>query len=88
MWIRVLIFLALLASSLFLNWWITTSIVLVYLFLFNAYEVIFFGLVLDSLYATSVPVFFGIEFIFTILFSTLFVLTYFLKKKLIYYPAM
>lgn len=79
---------ALLSSIFFLHWWITITIVLVYLFLFNSYEVIFFGLVADSLYATPIAGFFGIEFLFTILFSILFIIAYFLKKKLIYYPAM
>lgn len=79
---------ALLSSILFLHWGITIAIALVYLFLFNAYEVIFFGLIADSLYATSIAGFFGIEFIFTILFSLFFIIIYFLKKKLIYYPAM
>lgn len=72
-------------SLLFLPWWITVIVAIAFLFFFNAYEVLLWGLLGDFLYSTQIPDFFNIEFLFTIIFFLFFVGAFFLKKRLIIY---
>lgn len=72
-------------SLLFLPWWFTVIVAIGFLFMFNAYEILFWGLFGDFLYSAQVVNFFNTEFIFTIIFLLLFIGAYFLKKRLIIY---
>jgi len=87
MWIRILLNGILAGSILFLPWWTTVLMVAAFLFVFDAYEVLAWGIVADSLYAVPTEAFFGIEFFTTIIFTVLFVVITLLKKRLIFYTA-
>lgn len=72
-------------SVLFLPWWITAIIAISFLFKFTAYEIILWGVFADMLYSASAPSFYNIEFLFTISAIVIFVLAYFIKKRLMFY---
>ena len=61
------------ASILFLPWWISIVLAFSLLLLYSAYEVLFWGLIMDMFYSAPIGVFFGIELVFTILFVLLFI---------------
>jgi len=77
-----------LSSILFLPWWFSILFALVLLFGFEAVEVLGWGLLIDILYGTPLTFFFNFTFIFTLLFLLLFLSTYYLKKRLVFYPAL
>lgn len=85
MTLRIIFNLLIFTSILFLPWWFTVIIAISFLFMFTSYEVILLGLFADILYSSSVPSFFNIEFLFTIVFIILFIIVYFVKNKLIFY---
>ncbi len=72
-------------SVLFLPWWITIIFAIGFLFMFNAYEIMLWGILADLLYGAPVESFYKIQFLFTIGFMLFFVASYFLKKKLMFY---
>lgn len=86
-YLRIIINALLFSSILFFPWWITLFIAVAFLFMFEAYEVLLWGLFGDLLYGAPVAGFLNIEFLFTLLFILLFIGVYFLKKKLILYNA-
>ena len=71
----------------FLPWWITTIIAIGFLFKFKAYEVIFWGVFADILYSSAVINFLNIQFLFTMTFILLFMIMYFIKKRLMFYST-
>lgn len=73
------------ASVLFLPWWVTVIVAVVFLFKFTAYEIMLWGVFADVLYSASVPSFYNIEFLFTIGAIVIFVLAYFIKRRLMFY---
>lgn len=86
MTLKIIFNLSIFASILFLPWWLTVIIAISFLFMFTSYEVILWGLFADILYSSPVLSFFNIEFLFTIVFIMLFIVVYFIKNKLIFYP--
>jgi hypothetical protein len=82
---RVIFNILMLGSILFLPWWVTAIIAVGFLFKFKAYEVILWGVFADILYSSPAPSFYNIEFLFTIGAVVFFVLTYFIKKRLMFY---
>lgn len=84
-YIRILLNLFLFFSILFLPWWFTLFAAVAFLFIFEAYEVLLWGLFADVLYSTPVPAYFNIEFLFTLLFFILFIGIHYIKKRLRFY---
>ena len=67
-------------------WWLTWCLAIGLLFYYpNYFEIIFLGIFYDSLYGIAIPEFWNIKYIFTISSIILFILAFFLKKKLIIY---
>lgn len=66
-------------------WWITAIIAVGFLSKFMAYEIIFWAIFADVLYSASVIDFYNIQFLFTIGAVVMFILAYFIKKKLMFY---
>ena len=85
--LRILMNVALLASILFLPWWFTVLLAMVHIFMFQAYEIIAWGFVLDTLYGTPVALYYNIEFFSTLLFTTFVILVIPLKHRLIFYRS-
>ena len=83
--LRIILNVLMFGSVLFFPWWFTIIIAICFLFAFNAYEVLFWGLLADILYGVSTTNFFGIRFIFTIIFTLFFIGARILKKRLAYY---
>ncbi len=76
---RILIDIFIFLSILFFPWWITVILVIWGVFLFdNFYEALLAGLLIDLLYGTRTEEFFGIWFVFFIIFLSI----YFLAGKL------
>jgi hypothetical protein len=67
-------------------WWMTWCLAIVLLFYFSSYyEIILWGIIYDALYGMALPEFWNIRYIFTISSIVLFIMAYFLRKKLIIY---
>jgi hypothetical protein len=67
-------------------WWLTWCLAIALLFYFPSYyEIILWGVIYDALYASALPEFWDIRYIFTISSIILFCISYVLKKKLIAY---
>ncbi len=67
-------------------WWLTWCLAIGLLFYYpNYFEIIFLGIFYDALYGVAIPEFWNIEYIFTISSIILFILAFFLKKRLIIY---
>jgi hypothetical protein len=68
------------------QWWIVWPLIIVFLFIFPTYyEIIFWGVMYDALYGLSVPQFWNIPFVFSILSIVLFILSQLLRKLLLAY---
>lgn len=80
-------FVLLLESLLFFPWWLSLFVALLYLIIFEAYEVIALGLFADSLFSVSMSPFFGFLYVYTVLFIILLVVTTKLKKYIIFYQT-
>lgn len=78
---------AFLLSPFIFPWWVSVAIAILFLFLVQPHiiEVLLGGIFLDALHGASVPGFYGIEFVFTILFLIFFALALFLKRYLVFY---
>lgn len=85
LYLRVIFNILMLMSVLFLPWWVTAIIAVGFLYKFRAYEIILWGVFADVLYSSSVISFYNIEFVFTIGAIVFFILSYFIKKKLMFY---
>ena len=67
-------------------WWLTWCAAIILLFYFPIYyEIILWGVMYDALYGTALPEFWNIRYIFTIAGITLFLISFFLRKRLIVY---
>ncbi|NDB58580.1 hypothetical protein EB001_09055 [bacterium] len=67
-------------------WWLTWSLLILFLFYFPNYlEIIFFGIMYDQLYGLPIQEFWNIKFIFTISSIILFTISTSLRKILIVY---
>ncbi len=67
-------------------WWITWLLAIILLFYIpNYYEIIAWGIVYDALYGAKLPMFYNIKYIFTIFSITIFLISFYLRKRLIIY---
>lgn len=82
---RLLLNIMLLISVLFFTWWISVLVGLLLLFRRNAFEVVFWGFLMDVLYGVSLPAFWGFPLVMTSLFFVLYLVSVVLKQRLIFY---
>lgn len=64
---------------------IVISLFLLYFFE-DFYEIIFVGMIIDALYGKPIVVLYDFSHPMTFIFTTLFVASFFIKKKLKFYP--
>ena len=84
--IRIISGIIMLILILFSYWWLVCILAILLLFYFNNYyEIILWGIIYDSLYGISIPAFWNIDIIFTIMCILLFSISLFLKRYLIIY---
>lgn len=79
---------ALAGSILFLPWWSTVLFAVATLLVFQAYEIIVWGFVADTLYGAPVALYYNIEFLFTLFFVVLVIIAVPLKHRLIFYRSL
>lgn len=79
---------ALAGSILFLPWWFTILLAVIIIFMFQAYEIIVWGFVADTLYGIPIAAYYNIEFLFTLFFVALVILVVPLKRRLIFYRSL
>lgn len=75
----------LLVSVLFFPWWLTIAFALLLVVSVRAYEILFWGFLLDVLYAAKLPDFFGIPILFTLCFGFIFIAVELIKPGLVFY---
>ncbi len=86
--IRSIFGLIILISILFGPWWLTWVLAILLLFYYPVYyEIIAWGIIYDSLYGVSLPEFWNIKYIFTIFSIVIFIISLFIKKRLIVYES-
>ncbi len=86
--LRIAAALVMIASMIWGFWWLTWSLAIVFLLIFPAYyEILFWGVAYDSLYAVSLQQFWGATFVFTLAGLVLFVLGAALRKFLFAYDS-
>ena len=59
-----------------------------HIFMFQAYEIIVWGFVADTLYGAPVALYYNIEFLFTLFFVVLVIIAVPLKRRLIFYRSL
>jgi hypothetical protein len=85
---RVITDIALFISLFIFPWWFVVVLAVIALFFFNSYyEVIFLGVIIDSLYNAPIARFHGFEFVVTIAMVLLYILAEVLKRRLRFYNA-
>lgn len=83
---RILADLAICIALLVFPWWVGFVLACIAFFLFeDFYEVILFGLIIDSLYQISIARYFHFELFFTAFAIVLFIAGFYIKKKLKFY---
>lgn len=86
--IRIISGIIILGTIIWGYWWLTWSIAIASLFLFPIYfEIIAWGIIYDALYGISLPSFWNIDYIFTIVSIVLFLFSLIIKKRLIIYES-
>ena len=86
--LRIIVALIMLISIFWGFWWFTWCLAICLLFYFPFYiEIIFIGLLYDSLYGISLPEFWNIDYIFTLASVVLFLISLIVKKRLTAYEA-
>lgn len=84
--IRIISGILIIGSIIWGYWWLTWILAIIFLFYFPLYfEIIIWGIIYDSLYGISLPNFWNINYIFTIVSIVLFLFSLILKKRLILY---
>jgi hypothetical protein len=63
--LRIFLNLCTLVSVLWFPWWLTIGFLVLLLAAARAYEVLFWGFILDALYGAPVPTFFNLPLLFT-----------------------
>ncbi len=67
-------------------WWLTWCAAIALLFYFPVYyEIILWGVMYDALYGMALPEFWNVRYIFSIASIALFLLSFFLRKRLTVY---
>ena len=75
-----------LASVIWGYWWLTWTLAIVFLFIFPSYyEILFWGVMYDSLYGISLPQFWGIPSMFTISSIVLLAVAWIVRNFLLAY---
>lgn len=83
---RLIIDLILLFLAIASPWWLALPLSFFATFLFEDYfEIIFFGFCIDALTASPIPFFHGFQFIFTALSVFLYLLSAYIRKKIVLY---
>lgn len=69
-------------------WWLTWSLIIVFLFYFRSYyEIILWGVTYDALYGLKLNIFWNIQYVFTISSIILLLIAFYLRKRLIAYDV-
>ncbi len=85
---RILLNIAIISSMFYLPWWVVIILALPGVFLFDGfYEIFFVGLLLDVLYGVKAEEFYGIWFVFTIIFTIIYITIKRLKKNIRFYET-
>lgn len=66
-------------------WYATVFFAFLLIAVSPGYEIIIGGLILDFVYGVVVPDFFSSPFSFTVFFGIVYILSYFIKKRLVFY---
>ncbi|MEK7095539.1 MAG: hypothetical protein AAB917_02660 [Patescibacteria group bacterium] len=83
---RAISFFVMLASIFWGYWWMVWIFAIIFLIIFKLYyEIIIWGVMYDSLYGAIVPLFWNINFTFTIIGFILFFGSFFLRKYILTY---
>ena len=85
---RIVVNVALAVRILFLPWWFTVLLAAAHIFMFQAYEIIVWGFVADTLYGAPIALYYNVEFFSTLLFAILVILIVPLKHRLIFYRSL
>lgn len=81
--LRILSAFLMTGSILWGYWWLTWTLAILFLFIFNFYyEIILWGMVYDALYGLSIPQFYNFPAIFSLSSLILFVIAFYIKKSL------
>lgn len=81
-----IIFTILFFLSIFLfPWYITVFFALALVIVAPGYEIIIGGLIIDFIYGAVVPSFYTSPFSFTVFFGLIYIGSYFIKKRLVFY---
>ncbi len=85
---RILLNIVIIFSVFYFPWWIVALLSLFGVFLFNRfYEIFFIGLFIDMLYGVKADKFYGMWFIFTVIFTIMYILAKRLKKNIRFYDS-
>lgn len=83
---RFICFCVVLISIIWAYWWIVLILAIVFLFIFPSYyELLFWGVLYDSLYGAPLASFFNFPYVVTLAAMVLFMISYFLRKRLLAY---
>lgn len=85
--LRIIMNIALALSILFFPWWVTGLLAVLMIFMFQAFEIILWGFIADTLYGAPVAAYYNTEFLFTLLFVALLILIVPIKRRLIFYKS-
>lgn len=86
MYLRLVLNILLFLTILFLPWWFVLLAALALLIVFDAYEILFWGLFIDALYGNpSTFILFSFEYVFTIGFLAVLIISFIIKRKVIFY---
>lgn len=84
--LRIFCGLLILISILYFYWWLAWLFAIVFAFYFpKYYEIIFFGIMYDALYGIKLNMFYNSEILFTILGMLIFLISSYMRTKLIIY---
>ena len=85
--IRAALNIAIFISILFFPWWISLALGILLIAVCKSYEVLVWGLFFDALYGTPLDSLFGIEYVASVLFLFLFLVSFLVKKRVIFYKS-
>jgi len=83
--LRLFLNLCLLVSVFLFPWWLSVAFMGLLLITARAYEIIFWGFIIDLLYGASIPRFMNVPFVFTLGSAALFCLVEYIKPRLVFY---
>jgi hypothetical protein len=83
---RIFVDILLILSLFIFPWWLVLILATIALFIFPAfYEILFLGVLMDSLYNAPIARFHQVEFVVTLVTAFLFVIAEILKRRLRFY---